>query len=102
MGRYIEVPEDLGKAAQILAGQALWRDGEQWRQAPPYAARLSCKPLALEDVPAGMALIAIAGMGRYEAAAWCFCQHELDELARCHKSVTWVQMDLATVRLCTG
>ncbi len=64
MGYYIEVPENKGKAEQLVALHG--------------ATILKQRPATFEDIPEGQALICIMDNGPFEAAALCYSSEELD------------------------
>lgn len=68
MGAYIEVPENKGKARQILdiyGGKDV--SGE--------------RPLTFADIPPGDALICVVDNGLFEAAAWVYDRREFVEFS---------------------
>jgi hypothetical protein len=65
MGYYIQVPENEGKAQQLVGLHG--------------ATILPMRPEAFEDVPEGQALICVVDNGAFEAAALCYSREEFIE-----------------------
>lgn len=89
MGYYIQVPENKGKAQQLVDLHD--------------ATILPMRPEAFEDVPEGQALICVVDNGAFEAAALCYSREEFvaftspDTTSGYQRPRTWVLMakDLA-------
>ncbi len=63
MGYYIEVPEDSGKAQQIVE---------------LYGGRIVPRPPSFEDITPDEAIICVVDNGPFEAAAFAYSQEELN------------------------
>jgi hypothetical protein len=89
MGKYIQVPENQGKAVQIVE---------------LYGGEIVDKPAQFADIPAGKALVVVVSNGSFDAAGWAFDEIEFEEFTdpsdlRPHQ---YVMMDEAKVRELTG
>ena len=89
MGYYIEVPENKGKAQQIIDIHG--------------AELLNKVPLSVNDVPEDKAIIVIVDNGPFEAAAFAYNDMELREFARPDRRTRqWLLMDRAKACELTG
>lgn len=79
MGYYIEVPENKGKAQQIVE---------------LYGGTIVPGPLSFEDVTPDKAIICVVDNGPFEAAAFAFNQRELHYFSSLDgRPRTWVILD---------
>ncbi len=79
MGYYIEVPEDKGKAQQIVE---------------LYGGRIVPSPPSFEDITPDEAIICVVDNGHYEAAGFAFNQRELHAFSFYERRPrTWVIMN---------
>lgn len=90
MGYYIEVPEHLNKAEQLV---------------DIYNAVIIPRPNKLSDIPKDKALICVVENGPFDAAGYCFSQDEFDAFKSDYgprqRPRTWLLMDLALTRQLT-
>jgi hypothetical protein len=84
MGYYIQVPDNLGKAQQIV---------------DLYGAEvLAGPPVTLADLPEGKAAICVVQNGLFDAAGIAYDDKELQEFAYPDgRPRTWLSMDIAKV-----
>ena len=79
MGYYIEVPENKGKAQQIVE---------------LYGGRIVLSPPLFEDIAPDEAIICVVDNGPFEAAAFCYNQDELYAFTHMDgRRRVWVVMD---------
>lgn len=90
MGYYIQVPENKGKAQQLV----MLHDATILKQCPA----------TFEDVPEGKALICVVDNGPFEAAALCYSARELEEFDALNdiRPRTWLLMDQALAHQLAG
>lgn len=67
MGYYIQVPENLNKAAQLVA---------------IYQAEIIPEPLGFDEVPEGKGLVCVVQNPGFDAAAYCYSADEFEEFTR--------------------
>ncbi len=79
MGYYIQVPENKGKAQQIVN---------------LYGGRIVEQPLSFTEKKLNEAVICVIDNGMFEAAAFCYSQEELDYFINDNtgRAKTWVVM----------
>ena len=91
MGYYIEVPEDKGKAQQIL---------------DLFGGRILPEAPAFEDAGANEAIICVVDNGSFEAAAFCYNPDELRVFKEPDQGQqrprTWLIIDRTKARQLTG
>ena len=89
MGRYIEVPDRIGKGTQI---RDLY-DGEI----------LPAAPGTFQDVPVGKALICVVANPGFDAAAFCYNESEFQEFTSPDvRPKTWLLIDWDKATELTG
>ena len=88
MGYYIEVPNNKGKAAQIVE---------------MYGGEIIPQPDTFDKVPQGKALICVVDNGLFEAAGYCFDSREFGEFTRPDgRPKQWVLLDLIKAQKLSG
>ena len=79
MGYYIEVPENLGKAEQLVK---------------LHGGEIVPRPQNFTEVPADKGLICVVNNGLFEAAGYCYNTHEFIDFAQPDgRSRQWVLLD---------
>ena len=79
MGYYIQVPENLNKARQLV---------------DIYAAQVIFRPEQFNDIPNDLGLICVVENPGFDAAAYCYSQGEFAEFCRADGRIkTWLTMD---------
>ena len=63
MGYYIEVPNNKGKAKQLI---------------DLYGAEITSRPLQFKDIPDGKGLICVVENRQFDAAGYCYSSREMD------------------------
>lgn len=88
MGYYIQVPENLNKAAQLVA---------------IYQAEIIPEPLGFDEVPEGKGLVCVVQNPLFDAAAYCYNADEFEEFKRDDGRLkTWLLMDRAQAEELSG
>ena len=88
MGYYIEVPNNKGKAQQIIK---------------LHGGRIIPAPVPLDTLSDNEAIICVVDNGPFEAAGFAYSEKELDEFSRPDgRPRTWVIMDRAKACELTG
>ena len=84
MGYYIEVPENHNKAQQLVG---------------IYGAQIIPRPSKFTDIPEDKALICVVSNLNFDAAGYCFNEHEFEAFKKdvhvFQRPRTWVLMDKA-------
>lgn len=89
MGYYIETPEPLGKAGQIVA---------------QFGATKIPRPRDFSQIPPTQALICVVNNYHFEAAAFCYDECEFEEFdnPRDLRPKSWLLMDREKAKELTG
>ncbi len=88
MGYYIQVPENLNKAAQL---QKI------------YQAEIIREPESFDEVPDHRGLICVVENPGFDAAAYCYSEGEFEEFSRIDGRLrTWLLMDKTMVEILSG
>ena len=85
MGYYIEVPENLNKASQLIR----LHDAQD----------IGLPPDHFTDIPKGKVLVCVVQNGLFDAAGIIWCERELQDFkeTRTNRPRTWLVMDLDKV-----
>jgi len=88
MGYYIQVPENLNKAAQLVK---------------IHQAEIIPPPASFDEVPKGKGLVCVVENPLFDAAAYCYNQGEFAEFVREDGRLkTWLLMDKALAEELSG
>lgn len=88
MGFYIQVPDRLKKARQLVS---------------LHKAEIIQRPQFFGSVPEGKALICVIDNGIFEAAGLCYSEDEFEDMSTNDgRARTWVLMDKALAHELTG